>query len=199
MVGASCSLPCAVAHAEDITTVNDEQAVFDDLVAHYRVLAQQQHFDKAIPIAHRALKIGETMFGSDRPQVAQVLNDLGFFHQSLAQYAEAEPLHQRALAIREKTFSSDGPAVVQSLDNLAKVYQGEMRYLEAASLFQRSLEILERHYSPQDPSLAAVLEPYGACLRAGGKAQEAEVIEARVRTLRTQPIPQPGAETAPTR
>ena len=52
----------------------------------------------------RALKIDETSFGPDHPDVARDLNNLAQLLQTTNRLAEAEPLMRRALAIDEKSF-----------------------------------------------------------------------------------------------
>jgi tetratricopeptide (TPR) repeat protein len=142
---------------------------------------------EAIPIAEQALAVAEEAFGPNDARVAQVLNDLGHLYLSQQDPAHAEGLHERALKIREQTFSGDGPAVVQSLNNLAKVYVAQERYAQAQPLFERAIAITERHVPPMSPSLIAVLEPYASALRRDGKLEAAEVIEARITTLRARP------------
>jgi tetratricopeptide (TPR) repeat protein len=76
---------------------------------------------EARPLAERALTITETAYGSDHPDVAIRLSNLGIILRDLGQLAEARPLAERALAITETAYGPDHPAVAARRTNLAVI------------------------------------------------------------------------------
>ena len=179
--------------AQEAKSTPTPEAQLNDLVAEYTIRYQFDTAAKAIPVAERALALAEQILGPNDPRVAQVLNDLGFFHQKQNEPDKAQPLHERALKIREAAFKEEGAEVVQSLVNLAKVHVTKKRYGRAQPLFERALTIAEKNVPPTDRFLLRILEPYAATLAARRNMKAAEKIKTRIREIQAA---QPGA-TAP--
>lgn len=57
----------------------------------------------------RALAIEEAVFGSDHPEVARTLGNLGNVQRKLGEFEVARATLQRALAIFEAAYGSDPP------------------------------------------------------------------------------------------
>ncbi|MDV2502366.1 MAG: MFS transporter [bacterium] len=150
----------------------------------YRLM-QQGKYEKGVPVAEEALRIGEEVFGPDDYKMAISLNNLGEFYRYRGRYAEAEPLHKRALAIREKVKGEEHPKVAQSLNNLAMTYLEQGRYAEAVPLQERAVAILEKALGRNHPLVAKSLKNYAALLRKTNRAAEAAKMEARAKRIRT--------------
>jgi len=58
-------------------------------------LYQQGRYSEATNVAEEALKVAESTFGPDHPNVATSLNNLAILYHSQGKYAEAEPLYKR--------------------------------------------------------------------------------------------------------
>ena len=69
----------------------------------------------------RALTIHQAVFGSDHPNVAKSLSNLGNVCNNLGQYEEAKDFHQRALVIHQAVYGSDHPRVANCLKRLELV------------------------------------------------------------------------------
>ena len=192
LLAAAVAAPVEAADAPPASAPTPE-AQLNDLVAEYTIRFQFGTVTQALPVAERALAMAEQILGPDHERVAQILNDLGYFHQSEKNYAKALPLHQRALKIREKVFHGEGPAVVQSLMNLAKSYAGKKQYSHAQPLFERALAITEKNVQPTDRFLIGILEPYAATLRARRDTKAAYQVEMRIKQIHAA---QPGAVTS---
>ncbi|HAX74953.1 MAG TPA: kinesin, partial [Cyanobacteria bacterium UBA11372] len=93
--------------AEQSAEVEEAERLNQQVVELY----QQGKYAEAIPLAQRALAIREKALGSEHPDVAASLNNLGLLYIQMGNYAQAEPLYQRALAIREKALGSEHPDV----------------------------------------------------------------------------------------
>ena len=58
------------------------------------------------------------------------------------------------------------------------------RYLDAKPLYERALAIREKAFGPEHLKVATSLENYTLCIRAMGRPDEAERLEARARAIR---------------
>jgi len=101
-------------------------------------------YDKAIPLAERALAIREKALGVNHPDVAQSLNHLALLYQAKGEYERAEPMFKRALAINEKALGAQHLDVTWPLNSLASLYHLKGNYVRAQSLHERALAIREK-------------------------------------------------------
>jgi CHAT domain-containing protein/Tfp pilus assembly protein PilF len=137
-------------------------------------LYNRGRYSEAIPLAQRALAIGEKALGPDHPDVAASLNNLAEFYRIQGRYAEAEPLFKRALTIKEKAFGPDHPDVALSLNSLAELYRAQGRFAEAEPLYQRSLTIFEKSLGPDHPHVAVLLNNLATLYDLQGRFPDAE-------------------------
>jgi CHAT domain-containing protein len=74
----------------------------EELNSQVEELYSQRRYDKAIPLAVRALAISEKALGPEHPETATTLTNLASLYHATGAYAQAEPLYERALVIQEK-------------------------------------------------------------------------------------------------
>jgi tetratricopeptide (TPR) repeat protein len=110
---------------------------------------QAGRLEEAGPPLEEALRIAESEFGPQDPNLAVSLNNLGSLYGAQDRYAEAERLLLRALAIREGTLGPEHPEVAASLRNLAWLLTRQGRYPEATALDRRALAIREAALGPE--------------------------------------------------
>jgi tetratricopeptide (TPR) repeat protein len=127
----------------------------------------------AVVVAKTELKVAEKNVGSDHPDVAKSLNNLGALYHTQGQYEQAEPLYKRVLAINEK-LGLDHPDVEKILNNLAVLYHAQGKYAQAESFFNRSLAISEKTCGPDHLTVATSLKNLGDLYRTQGKYAQAE-------------------------
>lgn len=132
----------------------------------------------------RVLGIKERIFGRANPDVASVLNTLGWISYSQKRYAEAESVFNQALAIREGVLGTYHRDVAQTLHNLGLLYARQQRFAEAESVYTRSLAIREAVLEPQDLNLAWSLFNLAMIYFNVGRYQEAEPLERRALAIR---------------
>src|SRR5262249_32158308 len=109
----------------------------------------------------RALRITEHALGSDDPDTATSLLNLGVLYRYMGDYAKAEPLHLRALSIREQALGRDHPHVAGALNNLAALYRARCEYAKAEPCYLRAVKIREK-VSDTSPDTASTLMSLGA-------------------------------------
>jgi tetratricopeptide (TPR) repeat protein len=163
-------------HPEVARTLNS-------LAALYRDTGQ---YLKAESLLERALRIWEKTRGPEQAEMAWVLHSFGSLYRIQGKYEKAEPLYRRALAILEKCREPGHPDVAQTHYRLAQLYDDQGQYAKAESSCQRALEIWEKALGSEHPEVATCLEYYASLLRKMGRSQEAGLLEARARAIRTQ-------------
>ncbi|HPO16857.1 MAG TPA: toll/interleukin-1 receptor domain-containing protein, partial [Candidatus Hydrogenedentes bacterium] len=134
---------------------------------------------EAEPLMRRALKIMDTSFGQEHPDVAAYLNNLAQLLQATNRLEEAEPLMKRALEIDENSFGPDHPDVARDLNNLAGLLWNTNRLAEAEPLMRRALEIWENPLGPEHPIVATCLNNLAQLLQATNRLTDAEPLMRR--------------------
>ena len=86
---------------------------------------------KAEALFLRAIKLDEKALGTDSPDLAIDLNNLGLLYVLSARYGEAEKTYQRALDIRVKAFGETDPAVAETMSGYISALRGLHRDAEA--------------------------------------------------------------------
>jgi tetratricopeptide (TPR) repeat protein len=120
----------------------------------------------------RALPILERHYGTDNPNVAQTLMNLGNAYGSLGDSQKQQELLERALKIKERHYGPDHPEVAVTLTNLGNAYGGLGDYQKKRELLERALEIKERHYGPDHPNVGQTLMNLGVAYGSLGDFQK---------------------------
>jgi len=131
-------------------------------------------YNKAERWYQRALKIDESSFGPNHPNVARDLNNLASLLQATNRLSEAEPLYRRVVKIFEKSLGENHPNVATALNNLASLLQATSRLSEAEPLVRRALKIDEDSFGPNHPKVAIRLNNLALLLKATKRFTEAE-------------------------
>ncbi len=93
-----------------------------------------------------ALAIQEKHYGSDHPEVAKLLVNLGDAYGVLGDHKKYKELLKRALAIQKKYYGSDHFEVARTLTNLGNTYYALDNPQKAKELLEQALPIFEKHY-----------------------------------------------------
>jgi tetratricopeptide (TPR) repeat protein len=120
------------------------------------------------------VKVCQTLFTGDHPDVASSLNNLAYLYNNQGKYSEAEPLYLDALEMRKRLFTGDHPDVAQSLNNLAFLYKSQGKYSEAEPLYLEALEMRRRLFTGDHPHVATSLNNLAGLYHSQGKYSEAE-------------------------
>jgi tetratricopeptide (TPR) repeat protein len=105
----------------------------------------------ALLLCERALRIHETAYGPDHPEVATGLTHLDWVLRDLGRPATALPLCERALGIHEAALGPDHPYVATDLTSLGQTLRDLGRPADALLLCERALRIHETAYGPDHP------------------------------------------------
>ncbi|MBO0720443.1 MAG: tetratricopeptide repeat protein [Blastocatellia bacterium] len=159
-------------------------------------LRDEGKYDKALPLAKRALEIHERVLGAEHRDVAEATDNLARIYLGGGEYVKAEPLYRRALAIREKVLGKDHPYTASSLINLAGFYRAQGKYEEAELLCKRALDIYEKALGQDHPDTAVSLDDLAVLYREHGKYSEAEPLYKRALDIREKVLGKDHSETA---
>jgi len=81
---------------------DDKEKLWDDLQERAIDEYQRKEHEEAVRTQAKALKLAEEIFGPEDLKVAESLDNLAIYSQSIGDYAGAEKFYERALAIMEK-------------------------------------------------------------------------------------------------
>ncbi len=168
-------LDCVLGALDDktITPRQSEELGFT-LNRYGRWLFNHAQYSLAEPHYLRALRLAETTFGSNHPNVASILNNIAQLLQATNRPFEAEPLYRRALYIDELNYGQEHPEAATVLNNLAQVMHATNRLFEAEEPMRRVLSIYERNHGPNHPNVAVALNNLAMLLKATNRYFEAE-------------------------
>ncbi|MFO0098767.1 MAG: tetratricopeptide repeat protein, partial [Aphanizomenon sp.] len=120
------------------------------------------------------VKVCQTLFTGDHPNIATSLNNLASLYDSQGKYSEAEPLYLDALEMTKRLFTGDHPYVASSLNNLALLYHNQGKYSEAEPLYLDALEMTKRLFTGDHPDVATSLNNLAFFYKSQGRYSEAE-------------------------
>jgi tetratricopeptide (TPR) repeat protein len=120
------------------------------------------------------VKVCQTLFTGDHPNVATSLNNLAVVYDNQGKYSKAELLYLDALEMRKRLFTGDHPDVASSLNNLALLYNNQGRYSEAEPRYLEALEMRKRLFTGDHPDVANSLNNLAVFYKIQGRYSEAE-------------------------
>ena len=116
----------------------------------------------------RAMRIAEKTCGTEHPEVATCVNNLGNVLQDLGDLPGAKAAYERALRIDERAFGPEHPEVATDVNNLGVVLRALRDLPGAKAAFERALRIDEKAFGPEHPEVATDVSNLGGVLRALG-------------------------------
>jgi TonB family protein len=130
-------------------------------------------FDKALPLAKRALQLRESVLAPDHELVLAALLNLAETYTALKKYGDSEKLIERLLKTHETNVGPDDAGAAIFLDKLAFLAfsQGDFRKSEAA--YTRALSIREKTFGKEHLEYAQSLYSLAEFYRLTGKSEKA--------------------------
>jgi tetratricopeptide (TPR) repeat protein len=140
----------------------------------------------AVPLFKRALALREARLGTESPEVADILNQLGAALAAKGRFDEAETALRRTLALQERLWGKGDLRVAKSLHNLSGIALYRNRTDEAGRLLERALAIREAALPADDLDLAGSREALALLRQKQGRPAEAvALLERLAATLET--------------
>lgn len=120
-------------------------------------LFKEQKFDKALPLAKRALEIRERLLPRTDQRVATSLANLGDVYMAKHEYDNARKTFERLLQMQEAQFGPVHVRLASTMDRLAVVYYYYKKPDKADELYQRALAAREKAFGPETVQVADTL------------------------------------------
>lgn len=114
-------------------------------------------YDKALPVAERALAIREKELGPDNADFGLALFTLANVYSDKAEYQKAESLYNRSLEILQNARGEDHISNSMVENNLAMMYKDMGQYPKAELLLKKGLAIREKNLDPNHLLIASTL------------------------------------------
>src|SRR2546426_1745054 len=149
---------------------------------------ETRQFRQAEEMQRVALAIRRKRFGSESPQAAASLNELGIALLADGKLSEAEQVNREALGIRRRRFGNENADVATSQNNLAHVYTQMGRLTEAEALAREALATRQRLFGNPSVEVADSLGNLVVILGdkrqwSEAEAMAREVLEMRIKLL----------------
>jgi eukaryotic-like serine/threonine-protein kinase len=134
-------------------------------------------YDRAEPLARRALRLREKHAPTDHPDVASSLHDLARIEYERGNFDEAGRHFQAALAMRRRVLGPDHPEVAETLSRyglfLLRVPRDDRT---AEPLLAEAVAITRRAFGNDDPRVAHALNVFAAVYDFRDDYDRAEVV-----------------------
>jgi len=157
--------------------------LLNQLGTYLRVRAQ---FADARSAFERAIRVAESFYGPDHPEVAMNICNLGSVLQDQGDLAGARAAIESALRIGEQAYGPEHRIVTSFLNNLGLVLKDQGDLDGARAAFERVLHINEQAYGPDHPNVAACVNNLGSVLRDQGDLPGARAAFERVLRIAEQ-------------
>ncbi len=137
------------------------------------ILSRNGKYEQARGKLEQALALREREFGSDHPEVVDILGKLGDILMRQGKKQKARSLFQRELAVKIKAFGSEHYQVAISHIALGNVQSESGELQEALVHYRRARQIMERAVGTDNPDVAAVISNIGLIYSRQGKFEPA--------------------------
>jgi Tfp pilus assembly protein PilF len=104
-----------------------------------------------LPVLPQAQHAAEAAEARGSEHTATLLNNLGYYFDTIADYAAARAHYERALRLDEATFGPDHPKVAIVVNNLGTVSHDEGDLPAAQAYLERALRIYEQTLGMEHP------------------------------------------------
>ncbi len=145
------------------------------LDAYGSFVADQGDMEKSEKLTEDALKIAESLKGSEDREVAMIKNNLATSYHSLNKLDEAEKLYIESLRVFRKHFGNYHLRVSSSLNNLAFIHIYKEDHQKALPLLKESLEIKRTILGDSHPDLIQPYSNVGSTFFNIGRYDSAEI------------------------
>ena len=138
-----------------------------------RLRYNQLRYAEAEQFWRQALRLDESLYGKDSPNVADILTSLTLASYALGRDDEVEALRKRALDINLRRYGPRHSATAHTQDALAEHYVNLGRFAEAEGLIRQSLQTRRQLFGRNHPDVARALWSLARLMNEQHRAGEA--------------------------
>ena len=165
----------------------DNSALWHYEILFATTLTKAQHYARAAPHFEHALTLREKVVGTDHPEVALVLSNLGACYRAMGENKKARAAFERSLGMREKLFGKQSPLLVPTLVNFAEyLATNEKQPLVAMPLIERAHKLAKGLPGEEHPSYHETATTYAQVLGLAGRVAEARKLSDEVMAIETR-------------
>jgi TonB family protein len=147
-------------------------------------LFNEGNYDKALPLAKRALELRETALGPDHELTQGALLNLAEIDSALKKYGEALKLFERLLKTHEKKVGLEDADTAVYLEKLAFLAYLQLDFNKSEAAYKRALTIREKTSGKDNAQFATSLYLLAEFYRFTGKVDKAEPLYEQAAILR---------------
>ena len=114
-------------------------------------------YDKAIEYHLQALTIYRKKLGSNHPNTAVILNNIGAVYSSKGEHDKAIEYYQQALSIRRNKLGGNHPGTAMSLYAIGSIYHKKGEHDKAIEYYQQALSTYRKKLGEAHPNTAMIL------------------------------------------
>jgi len=140
----------------------------DEVVPEWRRLArlavsceEKSQFDSALYYSQTALKVAQEEFGEVDTTVAKLWFYVGYYHQAMSDYENAEPSLNNCLDVLFELVEYDHPYIGMAMNTLGYVLNEQGKFTDAEALYKRALEIAREKLPENHQDIANILANLG--------------------------------------
>ncbi|HEX3913294.1 MAG TPA: tetratricopeptide repeat protein [Steroidobacteraceae bacterium] len=123
-----------------------------------RAIADDGNLNAAIPMMERAVAMQRELRGKEpHPDLAEVLNDMGFLLYERGDSAEAEKYYRESLAMNRRLLGDKHPEIANGLENVAMALSDKGDLEGAESLYWQALLMQRQLLGPNHPDVGRTL------------------------------------------
>jgi len=146
------------------------EAYIESALAH----AWVHQYDKALPLAAKALQIFTLLFPKAHPRRAEVYIRAGGIYVLTGDNARGLQMFNGGLALLRRSPDYDLPSAIVVLRRYGSAYSNGKSFQYAEEFLVRAREIAERVLGPHDPEMIELLYELARCYQGAGKFDQAE-------------------------
>lgn len=149
--------------------------------------------DYSLPeeLYRQADPIARETWGSESPEYAALLHDIGRYYHLRVKYDSAERFYRMSCGIRVRLLGREHPGVGACLNDLAVLYENQAFYSKAEAYYRTALLIREKNPGPDHVDTILTQEHFARLLHKLSRPDEAAEFEERCRAFREAQL-QPG-------
>jgi CHAT domain-containing protein/tetratricopeptide (TPR) repeat protein len=132
-------------------------------------LALKKEYRQAVEVQQQGVAAVKKELGTDRLELADALNTLGFYEQLQGSYKPARGHYEQSLALRRKLLGEDHPRTAQSYRALASLLQLDGLRDEALPYTQQALASFTRSLGEEHPDSLLALDSLASLLPSLGE------------------------------
>lgn len=145
-------------HSEYSTALNNTGALYLSMAIDSDDPAQAGIYaEKSEQYFLNSLRIDSVVLGTNHPNFATHINNLGEMYRNTGQFDKAEQAFLKTMEIERTTFGENSPNLAITFHNLSLLYAGNSEYNKAEEYGLKALKIKEETFGTENPACSGTM------------------------------------------